>query len=131
VSQFKKEFLYDGATLTRHHREIADKRVQSDVAASTAIISGIALKTEIIPRLLRSEIMKESVIYQEILMEGEARGEARGKTETANQIAQNMLRSDMSVDLIAQFTGLSLKQVQKLQSLLTQQVSPKKTTRIK
>ena len=75
--------------------------------------------------------MKESVIYQEILMEGEARGEARGKTETANQIAQNMLRSDMSVDLIAQFTGLSLKQVQKLQSLLTQQVSPKKTTRIK
>ncbi len=56
---------------------IADKQVQSNVAASTAIISGIALNKEIIQRLLRSEIMKESVIYQEILLEGKA--EARLK----------------------------------------------------
>ena len=41
---------------------ITDKRVQSNVAASTAIISGITLNKEIIQRLLRSEIMKESVI---------------------------------------------------------------------
>ncbi len=74
---------------------IADKRVQSNVAASTAIISVIALNKEIIQRLLRSEIMKESVIYQEILLEGIAAGEARGiakgeakgLTKAANQIA--------------------------------------------
>jgi predicted transposase YdaD len=59
--------------------------------------------------------MKESVIYQEILLEGEAKGEAKGKAEAANQIALNMLRSNVSVDLITQFTGLTLKQVQKLQ----------------
>jgi predicted transposase/invertase (TIGR01784 family) len=58
--------------------QITDKQVQSNVAASTAIISGIALNKEIIQRLLRSEIMKESVIYQEILLEGLTEGEARG-----------------------------------------------------
>jgi predicted transposase/invertase (TIGR01784 family) len=102
---------------------IADKRVQSNVASAAAIISGIALDKEIIQRLLRSEIMKESVIYQEILLEGEAKGKAEGKAEglasATNQIALNMLSSDISVDLIARFTGLTLKQVKKLQKLST------------
>lgn len=101
---------------------IADKQIQSNVAASTAIISGIALDKEIIQRLLRSEIMKESVIYQEILLEGEAKGEAKGKAEERNQIALNMLRSSISIELIAQFTGLTLKQIQKLQKLSTKQL---------
>jgi predicted transposase/invertase (TIGR01784 family) len=102
---------------------IADKQVQSNVAASTAIISGIALNQEIIQRLLRSEIMKESVIYQAILLEGMtegkakglAEGEAKGKVETTKQLALNMLRSNIAIDLVVQITGLSLKQVQKLQ----------------
>jgi predicted transposase/invertase (TIGR01784 family) len=114
---------------------IKDKQVQSDIAAATAIISGLALNKEIIQRLLRSEIMKESVIYQEILLQGEIRGEvkgiAKGKAEgliegkaegivegevkAANQIALNMLHSGISIDLIAQFTGLTIEQIQKLQ----------------
>jgi predicted transposase YdaD len=65
--------------------------------------------------------MKESVIYQEILLEGKAEGiaegEAKGKTKERNQIAINMMRSNISVELIAQFTELTLKQVQKLQKL--------------
>ncbi|WP_434683864.1 Rpn family recombination-promoting nuclease/putative transposase [Pseudanabaena minima] len=106
---------------------IADKQVQSNVAASTAIISGIALSQEIIQRLLRSEIMKESVIYQAILREGmaegeakgEAKGKAEGKAEATNQLALNMLRSNIAIDLVVQITGLSLKQVQKLQKTST------------
>ena len=68
--------------------------------------------------------MKESVIYQEILLEGltegEARGLAKGEANASNKIALNMLRSNMSIDLVAQFTGLTLKQVQKLQKLAAQ-----------
>ena len=102
---------------------ITDKQVQSNVAASTAIISGIALSQEIIQRLLRSEIMKESVIYQAILREGmaegiaegRAKGKAEGKAEATDQLALNMLRSNLAIDLVVQITGLSLKQVQKLQ----------------
>ena len=104
-------------------KNIADKRVQSNVAASTAIISGIALSQEIIQRLLRSEIMKESVIYQSILQEGLAEGKAKGKAEgiaeATKQIALNMLRSNIAMDLVVQITGLSLKQVEKLQKTST------------
>ncbi len=45
---------------------------------------------------------------------GELRGERRGKQE----VALNMLRSGMNVEQIAQFTGLSLQQIQQLQSEL-------------
>lgn len=103
--------------VARQIENIADKQVKSNVAASTAIISGIALNKEIIQRLLRSEIMKESVIYQEILLEGKA----EGKAETTRQIALNMLMSNVSLDLVTQFTGLTLKQVQKLQKLSAKQ----------
>ncbi len=117
--------------VARQIENIADKQLQSNVAASTAIISGIALSKEIIKRLLRSDIMKESVIYQEILheglAEGEARGLAKGKAEERNQIALNMLRSNISVDVVAQLTGLTAKQVQKLQNLSTKKSQkPKK-----
>ena len=123
--------------------QITDKQVQSNVAASTAIISGIALNKEIIQRLLRSEIMKESVIYQEILLEGEAKGlakgeargiakgKAEGKAETARQIALNMMRSNIAGDLVAQFTGLSLKEVQKLQKLSAKKAQSPKSAKTK
>ncbi|GBO53690.1 hypothetical protein APA_1638 [Pseudanabaena sp. lw0831] len=118
---------------------IEDKQVQSNVAASTAIISGIALNKEIIQRLLRSEIMKESVIYQEILLEGKAEGkaegiaegEAKGLAKASNQIALNMLRSNIAIDLVVQFTGLTLKQVQKLQKLSAKPSKIPKSSKIK
>jgi len=125
------------------------------VAASTAIISGIALDKSIIQRLLRSEIMKESVIYQDILLEGKAEGRAigiaegkavgiaegkavgiaEGKAETTRQLALNMLNSGIALDLVAQVTGLTLKQVQKLQKTSAKQPktvisSPKQTKAI-
>ena len=69
--------------------------------------------------------MEESVVYQEILREGLTKGKAeglakglaKGKVEAANQIALNMLRSNMSPDLVAQLTGLTVKQILKLQKL--------------
>jgi predicted transposase/invertase (TIGR01784 family) len=99
---------------------ITDKRIQSNISAATYIISGLALNKEIIKRLLRREVMKESVTYQEILLEGMAEGEvkgiAEGREKERTQIALNMLNSGVSIDLVTQFTGLSLEQVQKLQN---------------
>ncbi|MEI6429371.1 MAG: Rpn family recombination-promoting nuclease/putative transposase [Pseudanabaena sp. ELA607] len=129
--------------------EITDKQVQSNVAASTAIISGIALDKEIIQRLLRSDIMKESVIYQEILLEGMAKGLAKGiakgkaqglaegiaegiaegEVKASKKIAQNMLRSNISLELVAQFTGLNLKQLAKLQKLIDQKSKMPKSSK--
>ena len=110
---------------------ITDKNLQANLAAATCIISGLRLDTKIVQRIIRRDVMKESVTYQAILQEGLeegkarglaegkarglAEGEAKGLAEAANQIAINMLKSAISLDLIAQFTGLSLEQVQKLQ----------------
>ncbi len=102
---------------------IADKDLQANIAAATSIISGLRLDPEIVQRIIRRDVMRESATYQAILQEGRAEGEARGKAEglaeglaeATNQIALNMLKSSISLDLIAQFTGLSVEQVQQLQ----------------
>jgi predicted transposase YdaD len=95
--------------------------------------------------------MKESVIYQEILLEGEAKGlakgeakglakgeakglakgEAKGLAKASNQIALNMLRSNIAIDLVAKFTGLTLKQVQKLQKISVKQSQTPKDSKSK
>ena len=58
--------------------------------------------------------MQESVTYQLLVRESRAEGRAEGQAEAANQIALNILNSGISIDLIAQFTGLSLEQIQEL-----------------
>lgn len=61
--------------------------------------------------------MKESVIYQDILREGLAKGLAECKAKGLAEAT----KSNMSTDLIAQATGLTLKQIEKLQKLAAKQ----------
>jgi predicted transposase YdaD len=56
--------------VSRSLESILEKRVQSNLAAATSILAGLVLNREEIDKILRSEIMKESVIYQQILEEG-------------------------------------------------------------
>jgi predicted transposase/invertase (TIGR01784 family) len=49
--------------------QINDTRIQSNIAASTAVLAGLVLNKELIKRLLRSDAMRESVIYQDIQQE--------------------------------------------------------------
>ena len=64
--------------------------------------------------LFRSEIIKESVIYQEILREGEIKGKIEGKVEERLVIARNLLNLGLSENLTAQATGLSLEAIREL-----------------
>lgn len=52
--------------------------------------------------------MRESVIYQSILEEG--------LEQAARKIAANMLSKGVSVESVMEFTGLTLEQVQQLQT---------------
>jgi predicted transposase YdaD len=65
------------------------RRSQSNVAAASAILAGLLLEKDLIHQVLRSDIMQESVIYQEI--EAEARGEAKGKIEGELNFALRLL----------------------------------------
>ena len=65
------------------------------------------------------------------LLQGIAEGKAEGETKASNKIALNMLSSNISVELVAQFTGLTLKQVQKLQKLAAQKSKMPKSSKPK
>ncbi|GCA71721.1 hypothetical protein MiYa_03263 [Microcystis aeruginosa NIES-2519] len=68
--------------------------------------------------------MRESVIYQDILEEGEEKGRQEGlqegrqegKEEKARQIALKMLSAGFSIPEIARFTDLSPATIEELQS---------------
>lgn len=56
-------------------------RTRNNVAASTAVLAGLVLEKDLIRRVLRYELMRESVIYQDILAEGLERGRQEGRVE--------------------------------------------------
>ncbi len=91
---------------------INDQRQQSNIAAATSILAGLVLEKQLIQRVLRSEIMKESVIYQDIWEEGKAEGVQEG----VKQVAVNLLNSGMAWEEVARVTGLSPQEVQLLLS---------------
>ncbi|MBW4617521.1 MAG: Rpn family recombination-promoting nuclease/putative transposase [Desmonostoc vinosum HA7617-LM4] len=99
--------------------KINERRTQSNIAAATAILAGLVLEQEVIGRLLRKDIMRESVIYKSILTEGLEEGIELGSDRKAREIALNLLAEGMAVDAIARLTGLSLEVVQELQQQQT------------
>jgi predicted transposase/invertase (TIGR01784 family) len=58
---------------------ITDNRVRGNLMTAASVFGGLVLKPELIKTILRSKIMKESAVYQEILQEGEQRGLLKGE----------------------------------------------------
>ena len=56
--------------------------------------------------------MRDSVTYQLLVDEGRA----EGSQEAARKIAVNLLKEGISVELVAKTTGLTVEEVQQLQS---------------
>ena len=109
--------------VSRSLETISQKQVQSNLAAATSILAGLVLNRETIKKILRSDIMRESVIYQDILEEGEEKGLQKGrqeglqegKEEKARQIALKMISAGFPISEIAQFTDLSPDAIEELQ----------------
>ncbi|EAW37495.1 Rpn family recombination-promoting nuclease/putative transposase [Lyngbya sp. PCC 8106] len=118
--------------VARRVEAISDRRVQSNVGASAFILAGLVLEKEIIGTILRRDIMEESVTYQELrreareqgLQEGRVEGLQQGLQQGLQEVALNLLRSGMSLEQVANFTGLSLEQVTQLQLISTQAEPP-------
>ena len=92
---------------------IPELRVQSNVAASTGILAGLLLKRDFINQILRRDIMQQSVIYQDILQEGEERGER-------SLILRLLTRriGEVSPEMRSQIQALSLPQLEALGEVL-------------
>jgi predicted transposase/invertase (TIGR01784 family) len=96
--------------------QISDPTTQANLAAASAILAGIRLEDEIIYRVLRRDIMQESSVYRSILAEGKA----EGKANTQREIALNLLRAGVLIELVVRGTALSIEEVQQLQQQIIQ-----------
>jgi predicted transposase/invertase (TIGR01784 family) len=110
--------------------KIESRRDRSNLSAASNILAGLALDEYTISQIIRRDIMRESVIYQAILREGELIGEQRGRLEGEQrgrlegeqqgilegkqQIARNLLKSGMTLEQVVQLTDLPLEVVQSL-----------------
>lgn len=106
--------------------EITDRNVKSNLTAASAILANLVISEDIIKGILRSDIMQESAIYQEIYHSGELRGVLQGKQEgkqegklegrleTQVEIALNLLKKGLTINEIVEITGLSLNLVKRL-----------------
>ena len=99
--------------VARKIEEITDRTEQSNVAAATAIIAGLILDRMIIKRLLRQDIMKESVIYQEIQEISEAKGIQKGEASLVlRQLHRRM--GEIPANFREKIRELSVEQLESL-----------------
>ncbi len=78
---------------------IQQNAIQNNVRASTAILAGLILEKDLVKQILRSDIMKESVIYQDILEEGRQEGLQLGLRQGIEQGLQEGLQQQQALIL--------------------------------
>ncbi|WP_295619290.1 DUF4351 domain-containing protein [Chamaesiphon sp. GL140_3_metabinner_50] len=93
--------------------DVETRKVQADLAATASILAGLVLDKNLVKQILRRDIMRESAIYQDILVEGEVKGrvgEARGLVIRL----LNRKLGNISPILLAKIEALSLERVESL-----------------
>ncbi|WP_048753821.1 DUF4351 domain-containing protein, partial [Crocosphaera watsonii] len=95
--------------VARRIEEIGDRTNKNNIAASTAILAGLVLNKNTVSKLLREDIMKESVVYQDILSKGEQK-------EAIKLILRLLNRrlGELAPNIISQVRGLSVEQLEEL-----------------
>ncbi|MDJ0730853.1 MAG: DUF4351 domain-containing protein [Crocosphaera sp.] len=86
---------------------------KNNIAASTAILAGLVLNKDTVSKLLREDIMKESVIYQDII--------SKGRQEEAVKLILPLLNhfcGELTSNTISQVRGLSVEQLEQLGAAL-------------
>jgi predicted transposase/invertase (TIGR01784 family) len=102
---------------------IPELRVQSNVAASTGILAGLLLKRDFINQILRRDIMQQSVIYQDILQEGEQTGALKqGQSLILRLLVRRI--GEVSPERRSQIQALSLPQLEALGEALLDFTKP-------
>jgi len=96
---------------------IPDNNLKQNLTAATAVFSGLVIQPDIVKTILRSQFMKESAVYQEILQEGRQEGIQEGLQRGKLEVAQQLLQLGMSLFQVAQVTGLSEQELQQSLSI--------------
>lgn len=110
--------------VARQIEAMDDPKVQSNLTAATATLAGLKLGKDLIYQILRSDVMKESVIYQDILqmgrqeglIEGEKRGIEKGRRleryALLHQIVKLLQERNIPIDWLLSIFGVSLAELE-------------------
>jgi predicted transposase YdaD len=93
--------------------DIEEKELQSDLMTSISILAGLKLDKNFIQSLLKEEIMRSSVIYQEI----KKQGKIEGKVEEALNLIFKIINQHLGKiekDLSDKIQALSLEKMEEL-----------------
>jgi predicted transposase YdaD len=117
-SESPQQILEEVATKVN---DIEEKELQSDLMTSISILAGLKLDKNFIQSLLKEEIMRSSVIYQEIKkqgkMEGKIEGKMEGKMEEALSLIFKIVNQHLGKieqDLSDKIQALSLEKMEEL-----------------
>jgi predicted transposase/invertase (TIGR01784 family) len=81
---------------------IPDNNLKQNLTAATAVFGGLVIKPDIVKTILRSQFMKESAVYQEILQEGRLEGLQMGKLEGKLETIPLLTKLGLSIAEIAE-----------------------------
>ncbi|QLE55283.1 DUF4351 domain-containing protein [Nostoc sp. TCL26-01] len=93
-----------------------EPRQRPEILAYTQILAGLKYRKDLIRQLFREGMMRESVIYQEILSEGEQIGQQRGEQRERSLILRLIKRrmGELPQDISDRLNTLSLEQLENL-----------------
>ncbi len=95
--------------VARRIETIGDHTNKNNIAASTAILAGLVLNKNTVSKLLREDIMKEPVVYQDILSKGEQKQAIKLILPQLNRRFR-----ELAPNIISQVRGLSVEQLEEL-----------------
>ena len=139
--QDPERFLQDAALLpfasltrTQDSNQLLDRIVQQvaqipelterqEMSSYVQLMAGLKYDKEEIRRVFREGMMRESVIYQEILHEGEEKGRTEGREEGREEGRQLERRSLISLQLEQRVGSLSDGQRDRISSLNLDQLT--------
>jgi predicted transposase/invertase (TIGR01784 family) len=96
---------------------IEEQEKKRDLSACVEVLAGLRFEKSIIRQYLREDIMKESVIYQEIIQEGMQRGIEQGKQEEALLLIVRLLTrriGEVAPEIQTQIQNLTTPQLEEL-----------------
>jgi predicted transposase YdaD len=104
-------------TVAAKIEEIGTSKVQANLAATTSILVGLVLDQNLVKQILRRDIMRESAVYQDILVEGRDEGRVEGRVEEARGLVIRLLTrklGNVNPNLLSRVQALPLDRVESL-----------------
>jgi predicted transposase YdaD len=101
------------AQVAQRVARIPDRDERQNIAGCTEILAGLRFEKDIIRQFFREDIMQESVIYQDILLQGNKQGEERVILRLLNRRF-----GEIDSSLISRIRGLSIEQLENLAEAL-------------